>query len=126
MPKSTPGPIVLYASAARTTTPAVSTAYRRQGQYRGGVLQINVTAETSTPSVVFTLQQQSASTYAWSTIVESAAISTVSTVNIVVHPSAPDIANLSESTQMGNRWRLIATHGNSDSITYTATWFPIA
>lgn len=124
--KSSPGVITLFSSAARTASPSNAGPYRRQGMYRGGVIQINVTAVTSTPSVVFTVQDQSGVVADWADVIASAAITGTGTTNIVLHPDAVDTANLSENTQVGSAWRLKAVHADADSITYSVKFFPIA
>lgn len=110
-------PITLYASAARTATPSATSVNRIQGNYRGLLVQIDCTAVTATPSVTFTVQD--ASPDDWTTVLASAAVTAVGTTNLICHPDAVDRANLSENTAMRSKWRLIATHADADSITYS-------
>lgn len=116
-------PTTLYASAARTATPSPSAVYRRNAQTRGFLIQIDVTAVTSTPSVVFTLQDMTSD--AWTTVLASAAVTGVGTTNLVIHPNAADRANVSEIDQTLEVWRVIATHGDADSITYSVKVWPL-
>lgn len=124
--KRSPGVVTLLASAARTASPSNAGPFRRQGMYRGGVIQINVTAASDTPSVVFTVQHQSDVGTDWADLIASAAITGTGTTNIVLHPDAADTANLSENTALGTAWRLKAVHADSDSITYSVKFFPVA
>lgn len=115
-------PTTIFASAARTAS-ATSSVYRLPPGTRGFAVQINATAASATPSVVFTVQNISSD--AWSTVLASAAVTGISTVNLVVHPDAVDIANLSENTQTKDVFRVIATAGDADSLTYSVKLFPI-
>lgn len=123
--RTTPSTITVFASAARTAT-TNGDAFRIQGDgYRGLAIQITATALAATPSVVFTVQ--SFGSGAWSTHLSSAAVTTAAptTVNLVVHPDAADTANLSENTTLPKVWRIIATHGDADSITYSVLAWPL-
>jgi hypothetical protein len=91
--------------------------FRTQG-YRGLVVQINATAASATPSVVFTVQSSADGT-TWATHLASAAITGISTTNLVCHPDAADIANVSETTTFPSKWRVIATAADADSLTYS-------
>lgn len=117
-------PTTLYASAARTASPTAMAAVRRPAGQRGFVIQINVTAVSATPSVVFTLQDMTND--AWTTVLASAAVTATGTTNLVVHPDAVDTANLSETDQTLDVWRVIATHADADSITYSVKAWPLA
>jgi hypothetical protein len=116
-------PTTLYASAARTANPTAHEPYRLTGKARGILVQIDCTSITSTPSVVFTVQNMSSD--AWATALASAAVTAAGTTNLVVHPSAADRANVSENTQLTDVWRVIATHGDTDSITYSVKVWPL-
>ena len=119
MPSS---PITVLASAARTAT-VTSDVYKIAGKgYRGICLQVNATASAASPSVVCKVQD--AATDDWTDVLAAAAITGVATVNLVIHPSAVDIANLSESTaQIRNKWRVVCTADDADSLTYSVRAF---
>ena len=119
-------PTTLFASAARTAT-ATSSVFRRTGQARGFAIQVDCTASADTPSVVFTLQNRTTTNGGtWATVLASAAVTGAATVNLIAHPDAADTANLSENTQTLDVWRVIATHADSDSITYSVKVWPLA
>lgn len=116
-------PVSVYASAARTATPTVGATVDRHASYRGILVQIDVTAVTSTPSTVFTVQD--AVTDDWADVLASTAIATTGTTNLVCHPDAADRANVSENTALRSRFRVKAVHGNANSMTYSVNWFPL-
>lgn len=111
------GTVTIYESAARTATP--TPADRTNTTARGVHVIIDVTAVTSTPSVVFTIQGKDSVTGKYYTVLTSAAIATVSTTVLRVVPGITDAANLAVSDQIPYDWRVIATHGNANSITYS-------
>ncbi len=118
-------PFVVFASEARTAT-ATSSVYRNPGTYRGVLLWIATTAITATPSVTFAIQDSSGVTDAFATVVASSAITAADVEAVlVVHPSVVDSANLSENGPLANQWRVLATHGDADSITYQVLAWPL-
>lgn len=127
--KNLPGsPITVLASAARTAT-ATSDTYRIPGgQYRGLLIVLNITAVTSTPALTLALHSQTGQGSDFSSQIAMAA-KTEADVNtttlLLAHPDAPDRANVSENTQIGRKWRIVVTHGDSDSATYSVLAYPI-
>lgn len=123
---SVPGsPITVFASSARTAT-ATSDVYRIQGgHYTGLAVQISVTAASATPSVVFTVESQAGQGDDFTTQLASAAITATGTTNLILHASAADTANISESTQIERKWRIVGTHADADSITYSVKAWPL-
>lgn len=108
----------ILASAARTATPTVDT-FHVSGDARGLILIIDATAVTATPSVVFTvLGVDPVSGKTW-TILASAAVATVSTVVLRVHPELTASANLIAKDVVPSYFTVSAVHGDADSITYS-------
>lgn len=107
-----------YASAARTATPTPMTA-RTNSWSRGVLVHINVTAVVSTPSVTFAIQGQDPISGTWYTILTSAAIVAAGLTTLRVFPGAPVTANLSANDVLPSVWRIVPTHGNANSITYS-------
>lgn len=108
---------VLYPSLARTATP---TAYSLQSRgAKGLAVFINASAITSTPSVVVTIDGYNAGSGIWYNILTSAAIATVSTKRMVVAPGIVENANLTVSTLIPETVRVVMTHANVNSITYS-------
>jgi hypothetical protein len=108
-------------SAARTTTPDTQEfeIVGRGYGYAGLHLIIDVTAVTSTPSLVVTVSgvdRVSGKTYA---LLTSAAIATAVTTVLRVSPGATPAANLAVGDNLPPVFRITVTHGNANSATYS-------
>ncbi len=131
MATQTYNPITVFASTARTAT-STSSEVRSGlksgagGHTRGLALVIDCTAVTSTPSVVFTLEVATGGG-AYAVIATSAAVTTAGTAAVmVIHPDvATDVANFADQGPMRTRWRLVATHADANSITFSVIAFPL-
>jgi hypothetical protein len=110
--------VTVFASAARTTTPTPFDGSASAG-VRGLHLVIDVTAVTATPSVTFTIQGGDPVSGKFYTILASAAITGTGTTVLKVYPGLTAAANSVASDVLPGRWRVIATHGDADSITYS-------
>lgn len=108
---------VIFESAARTATHNSSDIPNRQG--RGLVVTIDVTAVSATPSVVFKIQAKDVASGKYRDVLESAAITAVGTTVLRVHPSLTAAANTIAKDMPGATYRILATHGDADSITYS-------
>lgn len=106
---------VLMASAARTATSTVSFV---SGSL-GCLLFINVTASAATPSVVFTLQGVDPGSDVAYTILASAAITGAGQTILRVHPELTAAANTIAKDMLPQGLKLVATHADADSITYS-------
>lgn len=106
------------ASAARTATPTKADKAVPKG-VRGMRIVIDVTAVTATPSVVFTVQSKDRLSGKYSTLLASAAVATISTVVLLIYPSATAAANLVANLPVGELIAIDAVHGDADSITYS-------
>lgn len=95
----------VYASAARTATPAAVTF--SMGSYSTLRLMLDATAITSTPSIVLTVDMFDALSGKWITVLTASAITAVSS-----NPLGP-------ITGLRGQVRVTVTHGNSNSITYS-------
>lgn len=104
-------------SAARTAT--TNSGDLDNGQHRGLHLTINVTAITSTPSVVFTIQGKDEISGSYYTILASAAITGTGTTVLRVYPGLTASANTVANDVLPKTWRVLATHADGDSITYS-------
>lgn len=109
----------LYDSQARTSTPTAA-AFASQGR-RGLHLVINVTSVPgSAPSVVPTIDAQDFLSSAWYNLLTGVAITATGTTVLKVYPGIGTIANGAASDVLTANLRLVMTHGNANSITYTA------
>lgn len=79
---------------------------------------VEVTAVTSTPSVVFSVQVFDKLNAQWHTLISSAAVATVSRTYLEVGPALTAVTNQTASKYIGSKIRVIAVHGNTNSITY--------
>lgn len=111
--------VTVFASAARTATEA-SSVFQSNG-HRGAVIVIDATASAATPSVVFTVQGWSGVGDDYYTIVASAAVTGAATTVLRIYPGLTAAANLTVSDVLPTQWRVIATHGDADSLTYSVT-----
>lgn len=112
------GPTVtVYASEARTATPTA--VDRTNTTARGVHVIIDVTAVTATPSVTFAIQGKDAISGKYYAILTSAAITTTGTTVLKIVPGITDAANAAVSDQLPHTWRVVPTHGDADSITYS-------
>lgn len=115
--------ISVFASAARTATHN-SQDYINYGA-TGLALVIDVTAVTATPSVVFTIQGKDTLSGKYFTILDTAAITGTGTTRVRVHPGMTASANVVVKDAMPRVWRVLATHADADSITYSVGASPI-
>jgi hypothetical protein len=114
----------VFASAARTSDPtAVDVS---NPGYRGVHLTIDATAITATPSIVFTIQGKDPVSGKFYTLLASAAVVGTGTTVLRVFPGATASANVTANDTLPPLWRVIATHGDADSITYSvgASYLP--
>ena len=109
--------LTILSSAARTATNQSADFTNYNG--RGLHLVIDATAIAATPSVVFTIQGKDAISGKYYTILTSAAVTAVSTTILRVFPGATAAANTVANDILPRVWRIDATHGDADSITYS-------
>lgn len=108
----------LYASAARTATPT-ATSQTTDGA-RGGHFVIDVTAVTSTPSVVPTIDGFDSLSGKWYNLLTGDAITATGTTVLKVYPGIAATANAAAADVIPDVFRLVMTHADTDSITYSA------
>jgi len=116
--------IIAYATGARTATPTAM-ALQSAKRARGLIVVIDCTAIAASPSVVFTIQGYDPTSGKYYTILASAAIVGTGTTVLRVFPGATAAANLVANDVLPASWRIIATHGDADSITYSVSALPI-
>lgn len=121
---SYPSSGVILPSAARTAT-VVSPVLGATGA-SGLMLVVNVTSITLTPSVVFTIEglvwpagNTPGATPVAFTLLTSAAVTATGTTVLQVAPGLTPAANAAASSVLPDSWRVTATHGDTDSITYS-------
>ena len=117
-------PLTVYASAARTATP---TAAEQEfgGLAKGIHVVIDVTAVTSTPSVVPTIDGFDALSTKWYNLLTGAAITATGTTVLKIYPGIGTSPGAAASDVVPPRFRIVMTHGNANSITYTVAAIPL-
>lgn len=106
----------LFPSLARTATPTPATFNTPS---RECLIFINVTAVTSTPSVVFTLSGTDPSSGTDYTILASAAIVGTGMTVLRVSENLTAAANTIAKDYLPDVLKLAPVHGNANSITYS-------
>ena len=110
----------VYASAARTATPTAVTISTRRA--KALFVVINVTAATATPSVVPTIDGYDSTSDTWFNLLTGAAITDANgDVRLRVGNGLPVTANVSANDYLPDRVRVVMTHGDADSITYSVS-----
>jgi hypothetical protein len=110
--------ISILASSARTATPDTFEV-EVPGKSRGVVVVVDATAVTATPALTVKVQGvDRISGKTWD-IITSAAIATVSTVVLKIRPGITVAANAAVADALPPVIRIMATHGDADSITYS-------
>lgn len=105
-------------SAARTASPDTFEYEGARGVV-GLVLVVDATAVTATPALtVSVLGVDRASGKTW-TVLASAAIATVSTTILKVRPGLTAAANSVANDALPPVFRIVCSHGDADSITYS-------
>ncbi len=113
---------ILLASAARTATNYSEP--RTNHFYRGVKVFIDCTAATDTPSVTFSIQEQDPVGKDFKSILTSAAVTGAITAPVVltVYPGCVAVANQVLNEPLPRTWRVLATHADADSITYSVSY----
>lgn len=105
-------------SAARTATPD-TVQFTGMGRSVGLVLVVDATAITATPSVVVKIQGvDSVSGKTWDILTSAAIVATGTTV-LRVRPGITASTNIAVADALPPVIRILATHGDADSITYS-------
>tara|TARA_R110002126_G_scaffold522_1_gene3337 strand:- start:253 stop:618 length:366 start_codon:yes stop_codon:yes gene_type:complete len=106
-----------YASVARTATPA---AVSVEDDYVFGIqVSIVVSAAAATPSVVPTIDGYDPLSDTWYNLLTGAALTGTGTTILRVHPDLTAVTNLTSQDFLPKKYRLVMTHADTDSITYT-------
>lgn len=118
----------VYASAARTATPAVAEYVCADPAIKGIVVFVNVTALAATPSVVPTIKVTGRAAAAWVTLKAFTAITNVTGVGLYVYFIYPGIADLGLADvvvdevlayPIPTHFEFSMVHGDADSMTYS-------
>lgn len=116
-------PLTVFASAARTATESSDDFFN--GGYKGLYVVIDATVDDGTASVVFKLEGKDVASGKYYTILESAAIASVSTTVLKVFPGATAVGNSDANSAVPGVWRVTATHADVESLTYSVGAAPV-
>lgn len=124
MPAPVQQSIVLLTSAARTATPTTGPGndypYLTNNQrFRGAHVILDLTALAATPSLVVTIDGYDYGSETWYNIGTCTAVTTVTTNVFKVHPDLTAAAGSVFKDGIPYLWRVVVTHGDADSATYT-------
>ena len=115
---------VLLPSAARTATPNTQQIIPSGTLYKGMTVVVDMTAVTATGTVTITIDAIDPASGKNINLLTSAALSTVATTVLKIHPDLPAAANVSAQAMLPSRVQVTATHGNGVSMTYSiGAWF---
>lgn len=107
----------ILASAARTATP---TATAQDNPFCKGLdVIVDVTALTATGTLTVTIDAQDPASAKWYNLLTGAAIVGTGTTVYRIAPGLTAAANLIANDVLPRTWRVVVTHGNGVSITYS-------
>jgi len=107
----------IFTSVARTATIVSSVLSAEEAI--SSIFVIDVTAITASPSVVFSIEAKDPLSTAFYNVIDSAAITGTGTTTIQVGMNIVAAANIAANEMLPAEYRITATHGDADSITYT-------
>ena len=114
---NTQGAILTSAARTATQTTADQTNYNGRGIH----VILDVTSITDTPSIVLKIEGKSASGVYY-TLLEGAAVVGIGTHVYKVMPWATPVANEAAADLLPRAWRVVVTHADADSITYSVDY----
>lgn len=106
-----------FVSAPRTATP--TNAELATDGARGMHLVIDVTAITASPSVVPTIDGYDPLSGKWYNLLTGVAITATGTTVLKIYPGIATAANAAASDVVPDTFRVVMTHADADSITYS-------
>lgn len=114
-----PSSDTVLASAARTATATSETMGNNGGCNL--IVTLVATALANSPSITLGVQGYDPASGSWYTIVTSAAVTTASptTKQVFVGSALAASTNVAANVPLPDKWRVVVTHSNSDSITYS-------
>jgi len=110
---------VAFKSEARALAQAYNSPDLVNPNGRGVIVVIDATVIAATPSVVVKVQGKDPVSGKYFDLLTAAAVTGVSTVVLRIYPGLTAAAGLVVSDILPAVWRVVATHGDADSITYS-------
>lgn len=118
------GTAIIYPSAARTATPTAVTSSdigSFADQITDVTLIIDVSALALTPSVVPTIEAQDPISELWVPLLTATAVTATGTTYLSFGMNTPVAAGVSGQGVLPKTWRIVMTHADTDSITYSVS-----
>jgi hypothetical protein len=110
--------VIAFPSVARIATPTPFDL-KLGKDVRGVHVIFEATASADTPSVTVTVQGSYQPTSKFYDLLTSTALTGVGTKILRIYPGMTNAANVDQSSSLPKYVRIIATHGDADSITYS-------
>lgn len=110
---------VILASGARTTTQTLGpyTNSDEGGEVRAIEALVNLTAFTTAASLTLSIEEEIDGT--WRQVIAATALTATGASRLRLGPDFPVTANVSATGLVGARFRIVVTHGNANSHTYS-------
>lgn len=109
--------MIVLASAARTAT-TTSATFKNNG-HEALYVTLDVSAVTLTPSLILTIDRLDVASGNWINVLTGAAVTTVSTNVYKVAPQLTAAANSIVKDYAPSQFRVVVTHADADSATYS-------
>lgn len=109
------------ASGARTTTQTLGPypEVDAGGEVRAVEVVLNLTAFTTAASLTLSIEEDVTGAGTWVTSIAGVAVTANGASRIRLGPDFPISANASQTGLIPGRWRVVVTHGNANSHTYS-------
>lgn len=85
-------------------------------------VDVDISAVVSTPSTTFKIQKWNRAANTWADVIVSAAKTGVTSFSLTVSPSVLAAANVVAQVEAPGTFRVVATHGNANSMTYAIAY----
>ena len=114
---------VLLVSGARTSTQTIEPLFNPDslGDITGIEIVLDLTAFTTAASLTLSIEEWNQGAGAYRTVLAATALAAVGVKRLLITPISPTAANASLSGLVGNQFRVVVTHGNANSHTYSVT-----
>ncbi len=111
--------VTVLASGARTATSTTEILKKSGDNAKGLVLNIETTVDPAAASVVPTVDRYDEVSDTWINVLTAAAITAVGTITLKIGVGITAAANLAVNDFVYDKMRLVMTHADGDSITYS-------
>lgn len=111
---------ILLASGARTTTQTLA-GITNYELFDGVELCLDLTAFVTAAALTLTLEEFIPGAGAFVPVLSSSSITAVGRTFLRMFPGAPEVANQARNGFMPRSWRVVITHGNANSCTYSVS-----